>query len=127
VLTEIVRDAITPFYDSTLASRTWEAKDEWEDYAQATLDQLINTDLLSQLREQALDKLAGIQAEIDAINETLRAETSTLGIELSMPIAPDPELPDRDIGKPLVSSGWSWVDQTRALIARKRLSNGRAS
>jgi hypothetical protein len=127
VLTEIVRDAITPFYDSTLASRTWEAKDEWEDYAQATLDQLINTDLLSQLREQALDKLAGIQAEIDAINETLRAETSTLGLELPMPIAPEPELPDRDIGKPLVSSAWSWADQTRALIARKHLLNGAAS
>jgi hypothetical protein len=126
VLTEIVRDAITPFYDSTLASRTWEAKDEWEDYAQATLDQLINTDLLSQLREQALDKLAGIQAEIASINETLRATTSTLGIELPMPIAPDPELPDRDIGKPLVSSAWSWADQTRALIARKRLANRRA-
>ena len=127
VLTEIVRDEISPFYDSSLASRTWEAKDDWEQSAQEVLDELIDTDLLSQLRDQALDKLAGIQAEIDSINETLRAETSTLGIELPMPIAPDPELPDRDIGKPLVSSAWSWADQTRALIARKRLSNGRAS
>ena len=64
--------------------------------AQEALDQLIDTDLLSQLRDQAVDKLAGIQAEIDSINETLRAETSTLGIELPAPIAPEPELPDRD-------------------------------
>jgi hypothetical protein len=127
LLTKIVRDAIRPFYDPTLNSRTWGAKAEWEEDAQAHLDQLIDTDLLAQLRDQALDKLAGIQAEIDAINETLRAETSTLGIHLPVPIPPEPELPDRDQGKPLVSSRWPWHEQTRALIARKRLSNGGAS
>ena len=127
VLIEIVHDAITPFYDSTLASRTWEAKDEWEDYAQAALDQQIDGDLLASLRAQAIEKLAGIQAEIDAINETLRAATSTLGIELPAPFEPEPELPDLDQGKPLVSSRWPWREQTRALIARKRLSNGAAS
>jgi hypothetical protein len=124
VLTEIVRDAIRPFYDPTLASRTWEAQNEWEESAQEYLNQIIDTDLLAQLRDQALDKLAGIQAEINAINDTLRAETSTHGIELPPPMAPEPELPDLDQGKPLLSSRWPWHEQTRALISRKRLSNG---
>ncbi len=87
---------------------------------------MVDADLLAQLRNQAVDKIAGIQAEIDAINETLRAESSTLGIALPTPIAPGPDLPDWHKGKPLVSSRWSWDDQTRALIARKRLSSGGA-
>ena len=127
VLTKIVRNAIAPFYDATLLSRTQEARDDWEQYAQDALDQQIDGDLLASLRAQAIEKLAGIQAEIDAINETLRAATSTLGIELPAPFEPEPELPDLDQGKPLVSTRWPWHEQTRALIARKRLSNGAAS
>jgi hypothetical protein len=127
VLTKIMRDAIAPFYDATLPSRTREARDDWEQYAQDALDQQIDGDLLTSLRAQAIEKLAGIRAEIAAINETLRAETSTLEIELPAPFEPEPELPDRDQGKPLVSTRWPWHEQTRALIARKRLSNGAAS
>jgi hypothetical protein len=127
LLRRIVEDAIAPFYDPTLSSRTWQAKNDWEDHAQDVLDQLIDGELISQLRDQAVEKLSGIQAEIDAINETLRTETSTLGIELPVPIAPEPELPDLDKGKPLVSSRWPWPEQTRSLIVRKSLSNGAAS
>jgi hypothetical protein len=102
-LAKIVRDAIAPFYDDTLQSRTREARDDWESYAQEVLDAQINTEMLAALRNQALAKLAGIQAEIDSINQALRAETDMLGVDLPAPIAPDPELPDAKAGgKPQV-------------------------
>ena len=96
-------------------------------YAQDVLDAQINTEMVAALRNQALAKLAGMQAEIDSINQALRTETDMLVVEIPAPIAPDPELSDLDQGKALVSSRWPWHEQTRALIARKHLSNRAAS
>lgn len=127
ILTEIVREAIAPFFDPTLKHRACQAEQEWLAEAEAHLATMVDDDLLSRLRDQAVVKLSGIQAEIDAINETLRAETSALGIYITPPEAPEAELPDQYNGKPLVSSRWPWAEQTRALIARKRLTGGGAS
>jgi hypothetical protein len=77
------------------------------------------------LHAEAESKLAGIREEIDRINEQLRASTEGLGVELpDLPEPPEPELDEGGRLLPLISTAMSWVDQTRALIARKRYGNG---
>ncbi len=91
------------------------------------LDQAIDADLIAALHAEAEVELGEIRAEIDRINEQLRASTEVLDVEL--PALPEPPEPELSGGgqPPLVSSAWEWADQTRALIARKRYGNGSAS
>jgi hypothetical protein len=123
-LRRIVQQAIAPFYDSTLDRRTREARLAFVDAAQSALDARVDSDLIEALHAEAEAKLATIRAEIDAINDQLRSATDTLGIHLTPPEPPEPELPDRVKGKPIIDSAWSWVEQTRALKRRKSYGNG---
>jgi hypothetical protein len=62
----------------------------------------------------------GIRAEIDRINDQLRTTTEVLDVAL----APLPEPPEAELSggplPPLISSTWEWVEQTKALKARKQ-------
>jgi hypothetical protein len=120
-----VREAFDQFYDHTLEDRASEIEDEWLAEAQAVLDDEIDADLIAQLHAEAESKLAGIREEIEKINEQLRASTETLAVDLPpLPEPPEPELPEEGSLPPLISTAWSWVEQTRALIDRKRYGGG---
>ena len=123
VLRAIVVDAFDQYYDHTLARRALETRDDWLDEAQAALDAAVDTDLIERLHAEAESRLAEILPEVERINEQLRSAASDL--DVSLPPLPDlPEPVDGGGLPPLVSSVWSYVQQTRALIARKRYGGG---
>ena len=71
------------------------------------------------LHAEAEARLDGVRAEIDAINDQIRASTEDLGVDL--PDLPDlPEAIEKGGLPPLISSDMPWAEQTRRLIARKR-------
>jgi hypothetical protein len=124
VLRKIVVDALDPFFDRTLSSRVFEAKGEWMDRAQEELDSHIDANFLQMIRAEAEAKLATVRAEMDTLNEALRSVGDTMGVELPDPILPEPMPSGEVVGKPIISTGWSWAEQTRALIARKSYGTG---
>jgi hypothetical protein len=127
-LRRIVEEATAPFYDRTLAARTEDARLEWEAEVQDTLDGAVDNDLLRRLHDEAESKLEGVRADLDRINEQLRSATEVVGIDLPAPPAPPkPQLLKGAKGLPLLSTDWSWIEQTRALKQRKSYGNGGAA
>ena len=118
VLQRIVTDALKPFFDSGLDRRVADAQREWMVEAQFDLDRQIDQELLANLRHQANQNLAKLQREIEALNRGIRLATEGT-IELPEVVIPEPEIDPSLHGKPIVSSAWPWVEQTKALIARK--------
>lgn len=116
LLRQLARGAIEPFYDSTLASRVWQARDEWHRQAQTIVDEAIDQDRLDRLRDEAARKLAELRDEIDAINNALQLDASDF--DLPPAVVPVAEA-DGSNGLPLLDSRWSFAEQTRALIESK--------
>jgi hypothetical protein len=120
-LRRIIRDAFDRYYDHELDTRAEEVAEAWVAEAQAELDAAIDADLIAALHAEAEAKLAGIREEVDRINDQLRASTEDLGVTLpALPMPPEPDLEEGGGLPPLISSAWPWLEQTRALIARKR-------
>jgi hypothetical protein len=119
VLTEIIEDALAPFYDPTLEGRVRKARVEWRERAQFVLDSHTDTEFLDAIRATAAEKLAELDAEIEALNESLTQAVPD-GVDLPEIVIPEPEVNEELYPLPLVSSSWPWADQTRALIERKR-------
>ena len=86
--------------------------------AQFDLDRQIDQELLASLRHQATRDLAKLQREIEALNRGIRLATEGT-IELPEVVIPEPEIDPALHGMPIISSAWPWVEQTKALIARK--------
>ena len=116
-LREIVDRAFDPYFDRTLEQRVSDAEDEWLVDAQAAMSEQVDDDLLSNLREQAAERLSELREEIDRINSQLHlavGEHVLPAIEV-----PEPELDDDTPRQALVSIDQDWVEATRALIAHK--------
>ena len=123
-LTRIVTNAIAPFYDATLAHRVWLAKSDWEDRAREALDEQLGDEHRAALHGHLAEQLDAIRAQLEEIESQARLSTEDLEIELPPIEIPEPEIDESLQGKPLLSSRWSWAEQTRALIERKRYING---
>jgi hypothetical protein len=121
LLRRMALDAIKPFFDRSLERRVAEARAEWLAAAQAALDEQVNDEKLADLREQATEKLAGVQDQIEALNEAMRAEAD--GFDLPEVVIPGPEPYGKPFPRPLVSSAWNFADQRKALIASKSYSD----
>jgi hypothetical protein len=123
LLRRIARDAIRPFYDSTLAQRVRDAKTAWREEAQQVVDNNLG-DHLDQIRADAAAKLEELQAEIETINDALRFNLGDFDVP------PVPSVPEPIIGEihplPLLDSSWSFADQCKGLIDSKayRLGGG---
>lgn len=117
-LASILREALKPFYDAGLDHRVYEAKSAWEEEAQAWLGQQMDIEALTRFQQEATQRLDALKGDIAAINDGIRL---AIGDDYTLPTAvvPDAEIDPNLHGLPLVSSSWSWTDQTRALIARK--------
>jgi hypothetical protein len=133
-LRQIVEAAIAPYYDTTLADRIQQAKMEWQREAEAAIDEHVGADELADLQQEADDADEDAREKIEAIQNEVRATAEALndrfgdmldGVELpEAPDLPEAELPERPPGSVLVSSDWTWADQTRALKERKSYGAG---
>jgi hypothetical protein len=124
LLRQIVIKAVDPFFDRTLASRVFEAKGAWLDQVRDVLQEQLDTEDMLTLRVHAERQIETIRQQLREIEASTQMASEDLEIELPEPEIPEPEI-DTDLQpQPLVSTDWSWAEQTRALIARKRLSNG---
>lgn len=126
LLREILEEAIEPFFDSTLSGRVSFAHHEWIEEAQRAIDDQIDLDLLTQLREQALARLDEIEPQIDAVNAALRSATDDLDLDLPPIEIPEPDLNGKP-STPLVSSEWPFEKAARALRDRKRYAEDAGS
>ena len=114
---QIVREAVAPFYDDTLASRTRAAKQIWQVEAQAALEDQIDDNLLTTIRE-------GAEADLNALREKLRSlEMEVEGLDLDLPPFDLPEpVTDGANGPALVKSDMALLNHIRTLKDRKNYS-----
>ncbi len=90
LLREIARDAISPFFDSTLDRRVRTAENEWRRHAQQIVDAALDDDHLREMRADAAEKLDQMRAQVDEINDALRIDTDRF--ELPEPVVPEPQI-----------------------------------
>jgi hypothetical protein len=126
VLRRIVRDALDPFFDHGLDDRVDEARAEWQDQAQTALNEKLDADLLAKIKAEAEAKLSAVRKEIEQLNEALRTATEDLDLDIPPPEPLEADPPGSE-GLPLLSTAWSWTEQTRALKRRKAYGNGEAA
>lgn len=113
LLRRIARDAIAPFYDSTLERRVGRAKAEWLEAAQATVDATVDADALDRLRADAEIKLAAMRQQIDEINDALQVDPADF--TLPAPVVPTAVVAGAH-GLPLVDSRMSFAEQSQRLL-----------
>lgn len=118
LLERIARDALAPFYDTTLDRRVADARQDYLDRAQTVLEAEIDSTDLAALRIEAAEKLETLREQIDALNEAMHLQTPD--IELPEIAVPPPEV-ERVGGTdtPLIDSEDDWAAQTGGLIASK--------
>jgi hypothetical protein len=134
ILRQVVEQGIEPYYDRTLAERLARARGEWRGRAQRVIDAHVDADEVEGIRRD-LDDLAadatrrieaikaGIAERVSEADERLRAMVA--GIRLpKLPTLPEAVLPAGETHGLLVSSEWSWIEQTLALKARKTYGDG---
>jgi len=118
VLRDIIERAFNPYFDRELQNRVTVAQAEWRQDAEATIREQVDPTILANLRQEAGERLAELASVIDDINERLRlaADDFTLpAIEV-----PEPEVGEDSLKQSLLSFDDSWIEATRALIARKQ-------
>jgi len=123
-LSKIVTEAVAPFFDADLSRRVWIAKNDWENRAREALDEQLGDEHRAALHAHLAEQIDAIRAQLSEIEEQARLSTADLDIELPPIEIPGPDIDESLQGKPLLSSAWSWAEQTRALIDRKRYGNG---
>jgi hypothetical protein len=152
-LGQMIRAALAPYFDPTLAARACEAEREWRAEARAAIDDRISDDpdLAAsweniETRAQAVserietlntkaEQIREIVDEIDAESESINAEIADINealgslaaeIDLDPPDIPEADLPERPTNGPsmVLSSAWGWVEATQRLKARKSYENG---
>lgn len=118
LLSQIVQDAITPYFDDTLERRAWRAREEWLEAAQEHLSANTDAELIQQLHDEAAYRFSELQNFVAEINLRLR---STVTEEFRLPPVKIPEAEASGaIGAPaLVDFGMGWLAITAALRARK--------
>ena len=116
LLESLAREAISPFFDSTLARRVRAARNEWLAEAQRIVDEQDGGDR-DQLRVNAAAALDAMHDQIQDIMDTVRIDPDQFDL-------PDPVIPDA-ITNPdtqpmgLCDSRWPLDEQILRLIARK--------
>lgn len=116
VLRQIANTLFGHFYDRGLDSRVRVAARAWTSEAQQAVDEASDTPQMAAVRQQAQEKLAELDEQIQAINDALRVSAD--GFDLpAIPDLPEPELDWNDEPDGIASSDDDFVDQTQGLIA----------
>jgi hypothetical protein len=125
VLRKLARDAIKPFYDTTLGQRIYQARSAWESEAQAIVDGGFDQERLELIQAELEAKLAELRNEIDSINNALRIGITDFDLP-PIPPVPEPAVSGSN-GKPLLDSSWDFAEQCRQLIDSKAYRIGGGS
>jgi hypothetical protein len=120
VLTQMARDAIAPFFDSTLDARRLRIASQWREAAQQAVDEQ-GGEQLDRLRVDAADRLTEIRDRIEEICEEIHLDADMFDLP-DVPELPVPEL-NGDRPDPLLDSRWGFAEQCRRLIASKNYDN----
>jgi hypothetical protein len=134
VLRRIIQTALEPYYDRTLALRIREAAADWRNRAQVVIDAHIDADELEDIRDtvetieaDANERIEAVKTETDerVAVENHRLHELIAGIRLPRaPALPDIELAERPPNSVLVTTDWTWAQQTLALKKHKSYGNG---
>jgi hypothetical protein len=125
-LEQIARQAIAPFFDSTLQDRFEQARQVWEDEAQEVIDDGLDGDR-EQIMAAAQVRLSQVRSLIDEVGESLQtsAEISDLPeFEPPEPVVPIGDALPSGTGTTLISSAWDFAEQCRALRRSKAYGGG---
>lgn len=122
VLTTLIEDVLDPYFDHGLASRVAEARLAWRASAQAALNSQLDQRGRESIRAAAEPKLAELEQQIEAINNSLRVSVDDVDLP-PLPPVPDPQ-PAGGGKRPLVSSTWSFAEQTTALTTSRSYAGG---
>jgi hypothetical protein len=117
ILQRMLRQAIQPYIDPTLARRVADARAKWDDAAADAVANQTDPEVIEDIRRQAEAKLEELREQIDEINESLNLTADHFRLPRIVVPEPDVELdPDRPA---LVRFEDDWVTATLALKARK--------
>lgn len=118
LLLRIGRDALAPYFDSTLADRTAIAGWIWREEAQERIDAAMGTPEMVSVQEAAAARLDELRHHLAQLRDQLSVPADTLDLP-PVPALPAAVLDQDNMPDPLVSSRWSFADQCRALINGK--------
>ena len=104
LLRKLARDAARPFHDPSLNARCDLARREWIMACQEAVDAQTDQEHLDRLAEEANEALDQIRAEIAALTEKLRIDTSGYDLPEPPPV-PEPEIAAEADAKPLIDFG----------------------
>ena len=121
LLTQLARDAIAPFYDSTLERRAQQLRGEWRAAAQQAIDTQ-GGEQLEQLRVDAAARLDEMRDRIGEILDEVDIDVDQFDLP-EIPELPEPELTGA-APEPLLDSRWDFAEQCRRLIESKAYTNG---
>jgi hypothetical protein len=125
LLRRIARDALTPFYDATLARRVFEARSRWIDAAQAAVDEAADPALMESIRESAARQLDEMRQQIAELNDSLRIDPGDITLPaFDVPVA---EMNGHHRPEPLLDSRWGFAEQCRRLINSKAYESWKGS
>jgi hypothetical protein len=120
-LRRLARQAIRPFYDSGLADRVRAAQQDWLNRSLEVINANLDRAQLTRIHDEARDKLAQMQEQIDELNSALRIDVDDFDLpEIVIPEALTQGLPP----EPLADSEWDFEEHARRLIASKRYQDG---
>jgi hypothetical protein len=123
VLRKLITDGMAPFFDPSLDRRVSEVRLEWEQHAQAALEEQLGEDVLDRLRAEVEAKVEEVAELVEEINGQLWVPTDGIALP-DIPAIPEPVA--NGTPSPLASSDWGYVGLTRALQARAAYAKGGA-
>lgn len=116
LLDRIARGACGQFFDTGLAARVDQYRQEWLDRAADMIP------ALGDVHRQAEQKLGEMRDQIRELNSQLRVDLDS--DDLPSIQLPEAELDGQGGMPPLIDSDWDFADQCRALIGSKQYENG---
>jgi hypothetical protein len=123
VLQRLLRQAFKPYIDPTLNRRVTEAKAEWDKAAQEAIDEQIDAEHLTRIRDEAATRLDELREQIDQIDAQLNL---VAGEHFTLPPidVPEPDVELDPLRQALVSFDDDWVSASQALIKHKSYGKG---
>ena len=118
LLRQPAREAIDPFYDSTLFARVEKARKKWLQKASAVVNAQIDAAGREALAEQLQAQLDAVGEEVDWALEQVHVDAS----QFDQPkiVIPKATIDEEDWPTPLLDSDWDFVDQCQSLVDDKR-------
>ena len=113
VLSGLVRDAISPYYDPTLADRVYDAEREWLSEANACLGAALETGEVSQIYSDMTHHLEGLHSAADQLRDLVSQ------LDLDLPHIELPKAIVADAPSPMVSSNMELHAAISVLRGRK--------